>query len=594
MFAQQWPLRNAFTVVPRLPSSVETILKNRKFESTSGLIDLQSIVDVGGQFNCDCVIVGSIISYPDPDRIEESLYLLHIAIISTENLTQLGGFTSLTNGQNIDVVKYMLSKNAWSIANGIASYLLLDTSKMPTLAVLPFTISADFGTAQDADMLSQFAATYFSQQGNYSVMPRTTAIQKVMDEHKIQRSGLTDQNSIKTIGNALGAQYVLSGQIRKLANDYIMTLSIYDIGTGAIIDGNSHTVRSMQDIIGYRSPLEAGIEAFYKQKQANTFVERENTMVAIKGDSFIMGSPENEPGRSDIETQHRVILSDFLMSKYEITQQEYERVMGNNPSEARGAYLPVNNVMWYDAIEYCNKRSVLERLKPVYEITGNFRYFVKVDVWGEDAEMLIRGAGFSNLERGWSDFFIGPFNNREEAIQTIITLSHKGLRGETVADVSKIIVTWNKSANGYRLPTESEWEYASRAGTETAFPYGNKISIDDACFKLGWDAHTAVGSYKPNQFGLYDMQGSVREWCWDLFGYYPLGTQTNPSEVSTPIKEDLNYYTMEPVESVARRVIRGGAIYDSITDIRSAARKSWPPNNNHLSIGFRVVRSGSK
>ena len=119
--------------------------------------------------------------------------------------------------------------------------------------------------------------------------------------------------------------------------------------------------------------------------------------VLIKGGSFQMGSPDSEPWRSVDETQHTVTVSDFYMSKYELTQKEYEEITGNNPSNFTGDDLPVENVSWLDAAAYCNALSERDGLTPVYTIDGQN-------------------------------------------------------------------VSWDRSANGYRLPTEAEWEYACRAG----------------------------------------------------------------------------------------------------------------------------------
>jgi formylglycine-generating enzyme required for sulfatase activity len=140
--------------------------------------------------------------------------------------------------------------------------------------------------------------------------------------------------------------------------------------------------------------------------------------VYIKGGSFTMGSPDGEAGDRADEVQHKVYVSSFYMSKYQVTQREYEKVMGNNPSEFKGANLPVERVCWYDAIEYCNERSIKEGLTPAYTIDYNL----------EDPN-----------NKNWKE------------------------------DDIKWTVTWNQKANGYRLPTEAEWEYACRAGTTTPF-----------------------------------------------------------------------------------------------------------------------------
>ena len=143
---------------------------------------------------------------------------------------------------------------------------------------------------------------------------------------------------------------------------------------------------------------------FFVFKEDKTIVmeQANDGLVLIEGGSFVMGSPEDEMQRESDETSHQVKVDDFYISPYEVTEEEYESVMGDNPSNFTGEKLPVENVSWYDAIEYCNRLSEQENLTPVYTINGDE-------------------------------------------------------------------VTWDLSANGYRLPTEAEWEYASRAGTTTPF-----------------------------------------------------------------------------------------------------------------------------
>ncbi|MHB9291129.1 putative Serine/threonine-protein kinase Pkn1 [Hollandina sp. SP2] len=245
--------------------------------------------------------------------------------------------------------------------------------------------------------------------------------------------------------------------------------------------------------------------------------------VLIKGGAFTMGSPAREPERGTDETQHRVTVGDFYIAKYEATQAEWTALMGNNPSEFKGDYLPVENVTWFDAVRFCNARSVREGLTPAYTISG-----------------------------------------------------------ETV--------TWNRSANGYRLPTESEWEYACRAGTTTPFNIGNNITDREAnCYNnYGYNNNssgrvtggyrgrtTPVNSYAANSWGLFDMHGNVADWCWDWYGEYSAGTQTNPAG---PAAGTL-------------KVNRGGGWNDFPKHIRSAYRAATPPANSSFNLGFRLVRT---
>jgi len=146
-------------------------------------------------------------------------------------------------------------------------------------------------------------------------------------------------------------------------------------------------------------------------------------------------------------------------------------------------------------------------------------------------------------------------------------------------------VTWNQNANGYRLPTEAEWEYACRAGTTTPFSTGNNITTSQANYNGNYPYNnnakgtyrattTAVGSFSPNSWGLYDMHGNVFEWCWDWLGDYSSNAQTDPRGAS----------------SGSGRVIRGGSWDNSALYLRSAYRNSYAPSNRLYNIGFRLVR----
>jgi len=266
-----------------------------------------------------------------------------------------------------------------------------------------------------------------------------------------------------------------------------------------------------------------------------------NNLVRINGGTFMMGSPANEQIRNQDENQHRVTLDSFYIGKYTVTQVEYESIMGTNPSLFKGLKLPVENVSWYNAIEYCNKLSEKEGLTPVYTI-----------------------------DKSRSDT-----NNHSEY------------------DNVRWLVTWNRNANGYRLPTEAEWEYACRAGTITRFTTGDMISdvlanYDGRFIYSGYEnpnglfrgKTTDVGSFAPNPWGLYDMYGNVEEWCWDWYGQYPNLAESNPIGAFSGMY----------------RVTRGGSFSHPMSGIRSSARFCASPfgwGDEAVFVGFRVVRNAN-
>jgi formylglycine-generating enzyme required for sulfatase activity len=232
-----------------------------------------------------------------------------------------------------------------------------------------------------------------------------------------------------------------------------------------------------------------------------------------------MGSPVSEPDRSDNEAPHQVTVGGFYMGKYEVTKAEYEAVMETNPNPGNfnRANLPVEQVSWFDAIDYCNRLSRREGLTEAYTVSGN---------------------GDSRT------------------------------------------VTWNRQANGYRLPTEAEWEYACRAGTTTSFNTGNTITTDQANYngnaaETYREQTTPVGSFAPNAWGLYDMHGNVWEWCWDRYGDYPGEARNNP----------------EGASSGRSRVFRGGSWSRAAQFVRSAGREYDSPSYRDSTLGFRLART---
>jgi len=239
---------------------------------------------------------------------------------------------------------------------------------------------------------------------------------------------------------------------------------------------------------------------------------------------------------------NRSLVLTFYMGQYEVTRSQYARVTGQpqriSPEEAE---LPADNLSWYDAIVFCNRLSIMEGLRPAYSISGS----TNPDSWGR------------------------------------VPISESGLWDSVSCE-------W--SANGYRLPTETEWMWAAMgadsadpgavniAGYQKAFAGSNlKNQIADYAWYLANanGSSQLVGSKKPNELGLYGLSGNVSEWCWDFFADYPTGELTN---YSGPV-------------SGSRRADRGGSFEFGETYLAVSGRASGPPSLRTGYCGLRVVRS---
>jgi formylglycine-generating enzyme required for sulfatase activity len=219
----------------------------------------------------------------------------------------------------------------------------------------------------------------------------------------------------------------------------------------------------------------------------------------------------------------------MYVSKYEVTQSEWLAVVGWNTSYFSGANRPVENLTWYDALNYCNLRSAGEGLIAAYTITD-------------------------------------------------IIHSGNHITGATV--------TWDQAENGYRLLTEAEWEYAARATSTTAFCNGaitnsNCSPLDPNLNQVGWYCGNSpsetqdVGGKDANAWGLKDMHGNVLEWCWDSFGTYPTGPLTDPTGPA----------------SGSDRVVRGGGWGYYALYCRSATRRYHSQDYTSGYLGLRLSRT---
>jgi len=269
-----------------------------------------------------------------------------------------------------------------------------------------------------------------------------------------------------------------------------------------------------------------------------------DNFIYIRGGAFKMGDVMGDNEFDNEKGVHTEKLGSYYLSPFEVTFEEFDRFCQstgrkktNDEGWGRGKR-PVIHVNWYDAIEYCNWLSNQRGLTPVYTI----------DKLNQD-----------------------PENNNSR-------------------DDLKWLVKIKKAANGYRLPTEAEWEYAARQhGQEIRFGNGKQIASPKEInfnasipYKKEYSVAggyigetTPVGRFAPNALKLYDMSGNVWEWCWDWYKDYPMESPTNKST--------------EPDES--KRVLRGGSWYNSSRGIRNAFRGAESPAYRNNLNGFRLARS---
>ncbi|HQB41190.1 MAG: SUMF1/EgtB/PvdO family nonheme iron enzyme [Candidatus Cloacimonadales bacterium] len=254
-------------------------------------------------------------------------------------------------------------------------------------------------------------------------------------------------------------------------------------------------------------------------------------MIFVQGGTFTMGTNQLSLYEQPI---HNVTVSSFFIGKYQVTTEEWRDLMTDNPNglatwpsyNNTTTNAPVERVTWAQALLFLNRKSVQEGLTPVYAKNG----VTDTNQWGTDL-------------------------------------------------VTDAVYTCDWSANGYRLPTEAEWEFAARGGVEFTqyLPYAGSIYPDGVAWynnNSDGTSHT-VGLKTPNELGIYDMSGNVDEWCWDWFGFYPQGDQLNPKGPDTGYA----------------RVTRGGAFYWGENQAQVRKRNNNDPTTPMKYIGIRFVRN---
>ncbi len=385
--------------------------------------------------------------------------------------------------------------------------------RVPSIAML--AVHSTVASKKDLNTFSNFISSELDKRHkNINVVYYDNVQRMLRAEGSEKMIDCFTDSCLSHIASQLGVDMVVLGDIGKMGSRYLFDLKLIDVFMQKVKSRSNATVKedmgklfdkvpSMIDSLVTEEVVDEIMTPGVRQKD-NAALARKNKdkcsapddMVCIPGGTFYMGSPIGD-GEADEWPRHEVKLDSFYMDKYEVTREEFRKVMGYRAGAQQGcSNCPVSNVSWFEAKKYCRKA-------------------------------------------------------------------------------------------GQRLPTEAEWEYACRAGTQTAFHFGNSISSRLANFDgrkpYGGSGQSVfrgvkipVGSFEPNGYGLYDMHGNVMEWCADWYGknYYKRAPEINPKGA-----RDGTY-----------RVSRGGSFLSEGKTLRSANRLSYDPSVRLETLGFRCVK----
>lgn len=373
-----------------------------------------------------------------------------------------------------------------------------------------------------------------------------------LDSLNLKKDDYLNQNKLKEIALSLGSDIIIYTEYDLKNDELALSYHVFDLlmddiplkdtsrinpgvdiftDVDKICNGISEIISKKYTKINKEEYENIIIKKYGKDKLA-TFnigiqknIKENIKMVNVGGGIFVMGNKENY--EEDEIQENLISVDDFWIGNYEVTQMEWEMIMGNNPSRHKGDLLPVDNISWYDAIEFCNKKSIKEELSTCYIIDKN----------NKDPNNL---------------------NYRDE------------IKWKVSCDFTK---------SGYRLPTEAEWEYAAKGGIKSmGYIYsGSNDLYEAAWFYQNSDKEShLIGQKISNELELYDMSGNVYEWCWDWFDVFgEIRNKVNPNG---------------PVQG-KYRVMRGGCMNNKEDECTSFNRTLKPAYENLSKYGLRLVRS---
>jgi formylglycine-generating enzyme required for sulfatase activity len=394
------------------------------------------------------------------------------------------------------------------------------------IAIFPFE---DRNNVYTKDELDSFYAEFINEFRNktddskFTVLTRQDMEKIINMEAKFQLSDYSSKEKTAEMFRVLNAKQVLYCLILKVGNEIRITLTRYTFPELTVLrGGKTISVTNKNQLFGRISELVQAMVNEIAGGSTSAQMPIPANFVRVEGGTFQMGDPNDYDNRD--RPVHTVTVRSFSISKYEVTQKEWYEIMGTTVRQQRdmvdksytmngeGDNYPMYYVNWYEAVEYCNRRSVKEGLTSAYRGSGN-----------------------------------------------------------------SITCDWN--ANGYRLPTDAEWEFAAKGGTKEYLTteYSGSNSVGAVAWYDGNSGGSMypVGTKAPNSLGIYDMSGNISEWCWDWYGGYSSGSQTDPRG---PVSGTL-------------RVGRGGSWINSAAAVRSAKRGDFYPSFRNSTMGFRLVRS---